>query len=114
MALDISLDLNNTGAAAHYWRITSAHIDHAAAAVTVWLHGWSDLATRHAGRAPLGALHIVLEAGDVPASDLHGATSAVLYQALKARAGREASAPASLATALAPIGAAVFATAKDC
>ena len=115
MALDIPLDLQNTGLVARYWRITQAHLDHAQGQATVWLHGWRDAAARLEGRTAAGAITLILRASDLPAGTLHNATTSALYDALKARASDAASTiDAGLERAIEPIGPAILAPATDC
>ncbi len=110
MALSIALDLHNAGAPAQYWRITQAHLDHAQGQATVWLHGWRDDAARRQGCAPVGGFSLILLASDMN-GDLHRATTAALYDALKLRANATAD---TLLPACAPIGPAILAGAVDC
>jgi hypothetical protein len=115
MAFEISIDPDNIGHAAGYWRIASAHIDHNAGQISLWLQGWRDTVARQDGRAAHASLHLLLHAADLPNADMHGATTAALYQALKARAAREAEdEDARLERAIASITPAVLAGAADC
>jgi hypothetical protein len=110
MALELALDLHGVGVAASYWRITQIHLDHLQGLATLWLHGWRDQCARQQGRTPASGLSLILHACDLN-GDLHEATTAALYTALKARA---AAAAEPLLPAAAPIGPAIFAGATDC
>jgi hypothetical protein len=115
MALDIPLDLHDTGLPARYWRITQTHLDHTQGQVTVWLHGWRDAAARLEGRTAAGAMTLILHASDLPEGNLHKATTGALYEALMDRAvAAAASIDPRLERAIGSIGHAILATASDC
>lgn len=111
MAFDISLDMHGTGMPARYWRITQAHLDHLRGTATVWLHGWKDPDTRHAGHAPAGSLTLHLDAADLP-TDMHAADTAALYAGLKNRAA--AATDPAFTRAVPGTEAAVLRDAGDC
>lgn len=56
MAFHHSIDIEDTGIAADYWRLTHLQADLAAGVVEVQLHGYRDEAARRAARSPLSRL----------------------------------------------------------
>jgi hypothetical protein len=53
MALMKSIEVNDTGVAAAYWRLTHLQIDRIAGVVEATLHGYRDAEARKLGRQPL-------------------------------------------------------------
>lgn len=53
MAFLISIEINDTGAFAEYWRLTHVQLDRVAGVVEAQLHGYRDEAARRAGKSPL-------------------------------------------------------------
>lgn len=53
MALLKSIEVNGTGVAAEYWRITHVQLDRVAGVVEATLHGYRDEGARRSGRQPL-------------------------------------------------------------
>lgn len=62
MALLQTIDLEDTGIAAEYWRLSHLQADFAAGIVEAQLHGYRDQAARRAGRNPLSRIHFRLPA----------------------------------------------------
>ncbi|WP_424811663.1 hypothetical protein [Roseococcus sp. YIM B11640] len=56
MALVQPLEINDTGIAAAYWRLTHLQFDRIAGVLEAQLHGYRDEAARRAGKAPLHRL----------------------------------------------------------
>ena len=81
MALHHAIDIEATGVAAEYWRLTHLQADLAAGVVEVQGHGFVDEAARRAARSPLSRLHFRFPAETVmPQGNLN---LAVLYAALR-------------------------------
>jgi|UniRef100_A0A8J4H806 hypothetical protein len=87
MALVKSLDPDNTGAAASYWRIIHRQDFFPTGQIEITLAGYLDAPARRAGRAPLGQpLRYLLTPDDFPKNtDLHMISTGQLYSALKAK-----------------------------
>lgn len=83
MALRKSIEIRNTGLHAEYWRLTQLQLDHEAGVVEFRLHGYPSGAARAAGKAPLPVLAFRAAAAQLDRTDLHGITSAQLYDAAK-------------------------------
>lgn len=95
MALQKSLDHDNTGAPSSYWRIIHRQDFIATGQIEITLAGYRDAAARQAGRGPLGTpLRYLLMAADFPSSaDPHAVTTAMLYAALKEKLATAAALP---------------------
>lgn len=100
MAFLQPIEIGNTGLVARYWRLTHAHIDHAAGTVEFHLHGYADAAARAAGKPPLPSLAFRLDAKALGLADLHAVTTAALYAAARQQPAAD--------------GAIHFAAAADC
>ncbi|MCW8086344.1 hypothetical protein [Sabulicella glaciei] len=91
MAFHLPIELDNTGVAASYWRITHVQLDRAAGVVEAVMHGFRDAEAREGGKAPLQRLgfRLELEAMDDPC------TLALedLYRAIRAIPAADGNAP---------------------
>ena len=56
MAFLHPIEIEQTGVAAHYWRLTHLQADLAAGIVEAKMHGFLDEAARRAGKSPLSVL----------------------------------------------------------
>lgn len=91
MAFLLPLELDNTGVAAAYWRVTHLQMDRNAGITEAVLHGFRDQAARQGGKAPLHRLvfrlaHAALAEPDALALD-------DVYAALRAEPGPDGAAP---------------------
>ncbi len=81
MAFQHSIDIEDTGVTADYWRLTHLQADLAAGVVEVQVHGFRDEAARRAARSPLSRLQFRFPAETVmPQGSL---SLAALYAALR-------------------------------
>ena len=81
MAFHHSIDIEDTGVTAQYWRLTHLQADLAAGVVEVQVHGFRDEAAPRAARSPLSRLHFRFPAETVmPAGSL---SLDALYAALR-------------------------------
>ncbi len=93
MAFLLPLELDNTGVAAAYWRLTHLQLDRGAGILEAVLHGFRDQAARQAGKAPLHRLAFRLAANGNPSLE-------EVYRAIRTEPGPDGAAP-------------IFATATD-
>ncbi len=91
MAFLLPLELDNTGVAAAYWRVTHLQMDRNAGITEAVLHGFRDQAARRDGKAPLHRLVFRLPHAALPDPD-RLALDAV-YAAIRGEAGPDGAAP---------------------
>ena len=65
MAFLHSIDIEDTGVTAEYWRLTHLQADLAAGVIEVQVHGYRDEAARRAARQPLSRLQFSFPAETV-------------------------------------------------
>ena len=81
MAFHHPIDIEQTGVAAEYWRMTHLQADLAAGVVEIQVHGYRDEAARRAALSPLSRLQFSFPAETVMTA---GAISLpALYEALR-------------------------------
>ena len=73
MALQIPLEIRNSGYVAAYWRLTHYQVDLVAGAVEFQLHGYPDHEARTAGKQPLPVIRFRATARQLGLDDLHQA-----------------------------------------
>ncbi len=91
MAFMLPLELDNTGVAAAYWRITHLQLDRNANVLDAVLHGFRDEAARRGGKAPMHRLTFRFG----PDSPVTTASIAIedVYRAIRSEPGPDGAAP---------------------
>lgn len=91
MAFLLPIELDNTGIAASYWRLTHLQVDRNAGIVEAVLHGFRDRDAQRAGKAPLHRLGFRLGLTALPDADTVALDD--IYAAIRAEPGPDGAAP---------------------
>lgn len=86
MAFEQTIEIDNSGVTASYWRIRSGSVDFpptGGALITVTLDGWMSAEARAAGKDTLVGAHRRFNIPCENASDAEGLTAAALYDAVR-------------------------------